>query len=216
MLSFIDTLFQKESKLTGYTYSKNYQGKEDYYQNLIREDSTSRFLEVYARQTEAFTNPGLCIRFRNLPFGISAGEVVNLMGKPRYEYDNDRRITSHKIFFYRTGLSHFRAVSQLHFINDQFFYAKYSFRNYDTENLENVLSALKDKYFYTKQFTDKISQVKDEDKNTVMVEKSIHLGIAYLSGNPYFYQFINGLERSKRENEANRHSRQLKALQDSL
>lgn len=215
MLSFIDTLFQKENKPAGHAY-KNYQGKDDYYQNLIREDSTSRFLQIFTRQIEAFSNPDLCIRFRDLPFGISPGEVVNKMGRPRYEYDNDHRIPSHKIIFYRNGLRHFRAISQLHFIDKRLFYAKYSFRNYDTENLESVLSVLKNKYFYTENFVDRFSQVKDADENTVMIEKSLHLNIAYLGGDPFFLQFFTSLEHSKRQTDEDRHARQLRSLQDYL
>lgn len=215
MLSLIDTLFQKEDSSSAYSY-RNYQSREDYYHNLVREDSLNRLQLVFSRQQKACINADLHIQFRDIPFESSEKWITKRMGKARFEYDNSHCIKTHKILFYRTGISHFRAISQLHFLEDRFFFAKYIFRHTDSRDLNSILSVLQRKYFNTKQFADKISQVKDASHNTIMVEKSLHLNVGYLSGNPYFLTLITDLAQRKRSQDDDRHSQSIKSLEDYL
>ena len=215
MMSFIDSLFLKENRASNYKY-KCYQSRDEYYVNLLRDDTLSRLLDLFERQHNSYLNRELQISFQGLPFGIGKNYIFKKMGKARYEYDNNNRVPSHKILFYRTAFKQFKTITQLHLIKDRFFYAKYSFRHVASDDTNNILTVLRNKYFYTDQFEDKLSQVKDAQQNTILLEKSLNLNIGYLSGDPFFYNFIASIDQIKKDAEEELRGRHLKTLQHYL
>lgn len=215
ILTIIDKLFQKESSFGSSSY-KNYRSRDDFYHNLLREDTLERLALLFKNQREAPLNNDLSICFRNITFGTDERLVTSKLGKARYVIDNSDRIPSHKVLFYRTGLHHFRAVCQLHFLHDHFFFGKYTFRNTTPASINNVLTVLQHKYFYDSALDGKISSVSDKQGNAIVLEKSLHLNVSYISGDVTFPQFIHEVVDKKHTAAERRKARNMKALEDYL
>jgi hypothetical protein len=215
ILTFIDKIFQKEPSFGSSSY-KNYRSRDDFYHNLLREDTLERLILLFSNQHEALVNPSISICFRNIPFGSDERYATAKLGKARYIIDNSEKIPTHRILFYRTGLHHFRAVCQLHFLHDQFFFGKYTFRNTTPSSINNVLTVLQHKYFNDSAFQQKISSVRDQDGNALVLEKSLHLNVCYISGDASFPGFIHELVDKKRTASERRKARNMKALEDYL
>jgi hypothetical protein len=215
IFTFIDKIFQKEAKLDSRSY-RNYQNRDDFYQNLFREDTLERLSLLFQNQNSATQDNTLSVCFRNIPFNCDEKQVINRLGKPRYQIDNEDKITGHKVFFYRTGLYHFRAICQLHFLHNHFFLGKYTFRNTSPDHINNVLSVLQQKYFSSTPCDNKLSRIKDREGNAILLEKSLHLNVCYVSGNPQYPQLIQNIADQKRTASEQRQARSLKALENYL
>lgn len=195
---------------------KSYHDREEYYRNLLREDNEERLFNLLSEHQEAVTNPALEIRFRGVKFGSSLKQVCKVMGKPRFEISNDALISHHKILFYRFSIYHMRAIAQLHFMKGEFFYAKYTFKDSDSNSFSSILGVLKNKYFTTNHFQENISRVRDVQGNMIALEKSLHLNIKYISGDPLYRTYLQQISLRKQEIREKRKSLKLKSLQDSL
>lgn len=195
---------------------KSYHDREEYYRSLLREDNEERLFKLLSEHQEAVTNPAVEIMFRGVKFGSSQKQVCKRLGKPRFEISNDALISHHKIFFYRFNIYHMRAIAQLHFMKGEFFYAKYTFKDSDSNSFSSILGVLKNKYFTTKHFQENISRVRDEQGNMISLEKSLHLNIKYISGDPTYRTYLQQVGLRKQELNEKRKSRRLKSLQDSL
>jgi len=215
IFTFIDSIFQKDAGLGNRSY-KNYQNREDFYQNLFREDTLERLSRLFKNQDSAPQNNALSICFRDIPFNCEAKQIIDRLGKPRYQINNEHKISGHKVFFYRTGLYHFRAICQLHFLHDHFFLGKYTFRNTSPDNINNVLSVLQHKYFSSIPHDNKLSRIKDAEGNAIMLEKSLHLNVRYVSGNPQYPQLIQKISNKKRAASVKRQALNLKTLENYL
>ena len=214
-MSVFDSFLNNTYHSLGYYY-KNYSSKADYYQNLIREDTVQRLESLFRRQDSALTDPNLSIEFRGIPFNSTDRYVLDKMGKARHVYDNHTRIPTHKILFFKSKLHNFKTVSQVHFLENRFFLAKYSFRCANHRDVECVLQVLKQKYFSPQLFGDNISAVKDLFGNALLVENSLRLNIYYLSGDPFFKQWATSQLQKKRKTEQERNQNRIRALLDYL
>lgn len=215
IIAFIDKFFQKEPGFGNNSY-KNYRSRDDFYHNLLREDTPERLTLLFENQREARLSPDLSICFRNIPFGADEKTVFSKLGKARYHIDNSEKIPGHQVYFYRTGLYHFRAICQLHFLDDRFFFGKYTFRNTAPDCINNILLVLKEKYFHASPIEGKLSKVKDGEGNAVILEKSLHLNVCYVSGDPRFPQLMQNVVHKKHMALEKRHARNMKALEDYL
>lgn len=195
---------------------KNYQNREDFYQNLFRDDTLERLSLLFQHRDSALQTDSLSISFRNISFNSDDKQIIKRLGKPRYQIDNHHKIPGHKVFFYRTGLHHFRAICQLHFLHNHFFLGKYTFRNTSQNNINSVLSVLQKKYFSSVPHNNKLSRIKDHEGNLIILEKSLHLNVCYLSGNPQYPQLIHSIAEKKRTASEQRQAKSLKALEDYL
>ena len=201
---------------TGDTYYY-YSSREEYYKSIFHEaDMKSLYLLVDMNvQIPVITNTK--IKFREIEFGTARAEVVKILGSPRYKIINQKYSGAHQVLFYKFEMGGFRTVTQLHFLNNFFFYASYTFKDLNKTSLAKVEEVLNSKYFGNKDGKELSGlAVADTENNRLFVTKGLYLTVKYVSGNQKIHDDIVRLMHTRQEK--NRHSerQQQESLLDFL
>jgi hypothetical protein len=132
----------------------------------------------------------LAIRFNEMAFGDSTRQIKKVAGRPVYRIDNSDNISGHEKLFYRLNFGAFKAVSQLHFLNDEFFLGQIFFNHIDQSKLVLTKDLIIQKY-YGRPAEDQDNFVFcDQNKNMIKVSNESFGIIHYISGDPRIREFF--------------------------
>lgn len=171
--------------------------REEYYEQFTFPKSILQFLKWQTdTRTAILLNPGLTVRFKNIEFGTSKKQVYEKNGKPRYlRLGGVFAEKKHEIAFYKEMFYDNKLISQLHFIDDLFFYGCHTFRSLPSDNFSLIKKTVLEKYGL-RNFDDKNYNVlTDSHKNQIRFVDNVFLNLVYLSGEERFKIFMEEYAR---------------------
>lgn len=117
---------------------------------------------------------------------IHEKDLEKNFGEESFIHDPDNDIQGHKIYFYRITSQHLRFLIQLHFIDNQFFFAAtkvYSDALLSDADKQRVLKQIKTKYY--PDANDKIIEfdIEDPNGNVLFTQDDVYYYIKYLANN---------------------------------
>ena len=155
--------------------------RKDYYERLVTPKNVSFFNDLRKDQ-KGMLRIDIPVIFRDLHFGASPRQASPLLGEPRYVVESSG--ISSRIFFYKESISNHRIITQLHFLNEEFFYACYSFRHTTPAETASIRKLLFEKYSKMNGDTaEKYDHMIDSDNNVIRVYDNVNFNIVYLWGN---------------------------------
>jgi hypothetical protein len=194
-----------------------YSSKEEYYKSLFREADMKSLYVLLDKNLHPPVIANPAIKFRDIEFGAALSDVLKKLGSPRYKINNSQGIETHQVFFYKFKMGGYRTVAQLHFLNNFFFYANYTFKDLNNANLKKIEEVLENKYFNTVEGNGLGDQVvADTDNNRLFVNKGLYLTIKYVSGNRKFHDDVIHQMQTRQEKKQQAEKRQHESLQGSL
>lgn len=160
--------------------------REHYYEQFTFPKRISQFLEWKKDvQNSPLFQSGLIFKFRNVEFGASKKTVFEENGKPRYirlgkKFGN----LKHEIAFYKDLMHDHKLISQLHFIDDLFFYGCHTFRYLPREKFQLIKSMLIEKYspLCPDVHRGGGAVLVDKLNNQIRLVDNVFLNLVYLSG----------------------------------
>jgi hypothetical protein len=130
-------------KKNNYGMYHDSQSRRDYYENFIFPKSISFFSAIEKiRDAELLTDSP--VLFRNLQFGDNQAIVLKKLGEPRYVIKNEG--LSSLILFYKENIFGGPVITQLHFMDDEFFSACSTFRFHNKSQIHLIKNTLFEKY----------------------------------------------------------------------
>lgn len=162
--------------------------REDYYEQFTFPKNILQFLRWQSdTQTAIRLSPEQNFCFRNIEFGSSKKAVYEKKGKPRYvRLCGMFSEKKHEIAFYKEMQDSNKLISQLHFIDDLFFYGCHTFRSLPRDNFPLIKKAVFEKYGI-RDFDDKNHEIiTDSHKNQIRFVDNVFLNLIYLSGDERF------------------------------
>ncbi|MCX7954544.1 MAG: hypothetical protein N3A01_05055 [Bacteroidales bacterium] len=157
--------------------------REYYYKNLFPPLDIKEIVDRI-KKCEIIYHTKNLITFRNtINFFDNSKKVISSLGEPSYKKHNFTK--DYTIFFYKNKIEKLKIKCQIHFINDCFIYAAQVFPNLTDKQIEELISIIKEKYIihdHNKDIQIPFS-IRDENENTLFIEKYFCLTINYLTGN---------------------------------
>ena len=129
-----------------YKYSDNTYDSLDrrqYYERMIFPKSDSLFNEILQSKKNALP-ANILIAFKKLHFGDSPEIVSRKLGKPRFVMESQG--ISSLVFFYKEKINAHRVIIQVHFLDEEFFCASYTFRYENNAHRLSIIKMLFEKY----------------------------------------------------------------------
>jgi hypothetical protein len=167
--------------IKNYLCYNDHQTRKEYYERFIFPKTPSFFLKIAeCRNSQLLTDSS--ISFRGLEFGCPSKKVLEKFGEPRYIL-KDHGISS-LIFFYKELIFNNPILTQLHFIEDQFFSATYTFRHHKRNQILFIKQMLFDKHESDlPPAAVNYNRIIGKGKNSINVIDNVNLNILYLWGN---------------------------------
>ncbi len=193
-----------------------YSSREEYYKSLFREENLKNIYKLVDKNLKTPFISNQAIKFRDIPFGTPLNDVQKTLGTPRYKINNSKRVENHQVIFYKFKLGGYRAVAQLHFLDNFFFYGSYTFKELNTASLRKIETVLDNKYFSSidrEMHTEEV--VADADNNRLFVKKGLYLTIKYVSGDRKFHDTVVDqlqLKRERKQQSEKQHHESLEGL----
>jgi len=171
--------------------------RKEYYERRIFPQNVTSFSE-YNDGTFSKSE----VNFKGLPWGTLKSNVIRLYGIPRYSYRIKPEDYIYEVIFYKERLENMKTLVQLHFINDYFFYACYTFKENNKNALELVKTNISNKYGGLEINThgNKCIYI-DANKNKIIVTDSVYMHVGYLSGSEELFKMLNTFQAHRNENE---------------
>ena len=167
-----------------YSYSGNdfYSiNRKEYYERLVLPKDISFFNQIFLSETTALPT-NFPIAFRELKFGDNPKTVSRKLKLPRYIIENHD--ISSQIYFYKETINHHKVIMQLHFHDEEFFCACYTFRHESNGEQMRIKKMLFEKYTNLNGSTfEKCNTLIDTHGNVIFIYDNITLNIFYLWGN---------------------------------
>ena len=176
----------------------HYSSREEYYRSLFREGDLKSLYNLLDKNLIIPTLTNATIKFRDIEFGTALADVLENLGSPRYIINNKELGDTHQVLFYKFTLGGYRAIAQLHFLHNFFFYASYTFKELNNASLQKIEEVLSTRYFSGLERNGLSSQVvADADNNRIFIKKGLYLSVKFVSGNRKFHDDVLQLMRSK-------------------
>lgn len=139
------------------------------------------------------------ITYRNCAFGSSQKEALSLFPNPNIIYQN-RKLKEHQLLLYIQETENSKVKSEMHFLNDELFFAKNVIERPTPANIKASKLALKEKY--NLNASDSMSQQFEDPKgNKIIVKNNVRFEVCYVSGNEKYQEYIeNRINMEKKDN----------------
>lgn len=174
--------------------------RKEYYERVISPKSVSFFNDLFLSQKRVLP-VDIPVIFRELHFGSGMETVKRIMGEPRYMVEK-YGISSH-VLFYKEVISNHKIITQLHFLNHEFFYACYSFREKSAGETMAIRKMLFEKYSRMNGDTaEKYDHMVDKAGNIISVHDNVNFHIVYLWGDTKVRNAVLENLRTTKEQEA--------------
>ena len=179
-----------KSKYKYYDSAYDFLSRRQYYGRMIFPKSNSLFSEILQSKKNALPT-NLPIVFRGLCFGDSPEIISGKLGKPRFVMENQG--ISSLVFFYKEKINHHSVITQVRFLDEEFFCASYAFRYENNEERITIKKMLFEKYANLNGTTfEKNNSLADNLGNGIFIFDSVFLNILYLWGNEKVEQAVSG------------------------
>jgi hypothetical protein len=128
----------------------------------------------------------LCINtpvvFRGIAFGEHPETIYRKLGKPRYVIE--KYMYSSPVFFYKEKINHCLVVTQLHFLENQFFCGCHTFHYENDAQRQHIENLFFEKYgVQNRRDNDKkYFHLADKNKNSITLFDTLVLNILYMWG----------------------------------
>lgn len=200
------------------SYATNSDSYSTYYYRtrLNRISSWEKINELNSNTKDDFLTTTERIEFRNIPFGSTKKFVLKHLGTPRYEMIDKEFIDGHLILFYKFKMVGISIKCELHFIDNYFFLATYTFNCCSEGKNENVESILLTKYLGLKYDYQTNIKIIDKNKNTLIMERGVELNVSYQTGDPEFKKMVLKVIYEKSSFKESQRSRRDKVLENIL
>lgn len=161
--------------------------RDDYYEQFTIPKSIIQFQQWREQINHAdnveIINSGRDFRFWRIDFGSSKKILYQKNGKPRFIRNGglfgDKK---HEIAFYKEVQNDQKLISQLHFLDDFFFYGCHTFRYLSREKFPLIKKVLAEKYELTEGFFDTGKIIVDRNNNQIRLIDNVFLNLIYFSG----------------------------------
>lgn len=177
-------------------YNTNYllERNEYYFQRLFP-NSPSFFTRIFRSGANSL-EVQLPISFQNVKFGSSPRDVSVKLGNPRYTIKNSG--ISSQVYFYKEKIDSHFVIAQLHFMEDELFYAGYVFPYENMAEKQSIKNILFEKYAGSSSADfEKYNSLIDPWLNRIYVFDNVSLNILYIWGNEKVKHAIYSSDRSR-------------------
>src|SRR5438105_10901881 len=122
--------------------------RQDYYERSVYPTGINMFL-LYFNYNDCRPSAN-SIDFKELCWGETKSNVIKHLGKPRYTFSNVIGDNTFSIIFYKEKILKDSFLSQVHFINDRFFFGCYTYKEWNPKKREGFKNIITDKYISEK------------------------------------------------------------------
>lgn len=178
-----DRLFKKNKK-------KQEGSKGEYYLSSFSSYTVDKILALFEMDADSFMFTHQPILFEQLEFGDSESKCISINGKPNFISKDFRGLSGHTIFAYRSFLLGNQALSQLHFINNEFFFGALTISANDSNTSSAVNRLLSEKYFGGRGLDQALNYIVDRGRNKIIYENYVNITLKYISGKVEHRQVI--------------------------
>lgn len=194
--------------------------KDEYYDQCVFPQSLDQLVSLLENPTEKNLKSSRPISFKNILFGTSMKEITETFGKPRYAMENRYELAGYHILFYKEVIGEFEAITQFHFLDEQFFQGSYIFRDISNEEVDVINDTLQHKYFSEENRPvynrSKLLCFVDEHDNRIELRNGIFLIITYLAGDKKVAEAIKKQLSAKTKGKYEKKTKKVKSIYDNL
>jgi hypothetical protein len=165
--------------------NRNFYGRysnKEYYQQFHVFNTLKDLEKLLDHGPEHHIASRIAVNFNVMAFGDSRKEVRKKLGKPLHRIDNSANLPGHEKLFYKLNFGVFTAVSQMHFLHDEFFLGQYFFNRIELSKLTLTKELLIQKY--AGQPVDDVDNfiIYDQHQNKIRVTNESFGIVHYISG----------------------------------
>jgi hypothetical protein len=165
-----------------------YLEKEDFYHSLNALNVASAF--SFNKQTShGDFNTAKPIKFYRLEFGASVKDAKKLFGKPNFIQHKNLPLKSQQTLFYKFSIKGIKSIIQMHFYEDELFFAQIQLRSHNNQLKDIFLNLFKIKHALHN--LDWNQTVKDESGNTIILKDDVTPKVSFVSYNQALWSNIN-------------------------
>lgn len=180
--------------------------RNDYYEECLFPQDPKRFQDFICNEDNSITTSKK-ITFRDIPFLENEKNVISLFGKPRYIMENPYPPLPVKVIFYKEEIENIPVITQMHFFENKFFYAGYSFRRWTTKDLSFFKEIIFNKYTDKSDFKMlgetgdalKSNRIMDNNNNGLIIIPEVHLHFIYFSENIEIAKILQNVHMNEEE-----------------
>lgn len=209
------TIFQKLLHLKGFLKASH---KSEYFESYLSPKHFTQFEDIY----QNLKNTDYCltrkqIHFLELDFGASKRKTRATFGMPIYK----KRIpfvsgARYQVYFYFMRLGQYKTLSQLHFINNRFFYGHINFssdntlKQHDESMIKNIVYSK-----YTGN-VEEVNQIIDKNNNRLYIDNNVNFTINYLCDSPEVNKLLLNMIDHSQQNPTKKKEVTQRILEEAL
>ncbi len=193
--SFMSAFFRSSKKHTKQK-GESYYDRENVIQNEFELCKVLRYLD----STKAAKTKSSILFLENELSSIDKNSLFEVFGKESFLLKPNSGILGHEIYFYHITSEELRFLVQLHFIDDQFFFAAnkvYSDMFLSDSDKEKIIRRIKIKYFGEDNNETAESVIVDSNGNILYTRDNVYYFIRYLANNPTSQKLKKQYEKSE-------------------
>lgn len=169
-----------------------YESKVEHYEKRVYPTTLERFKD-FIELSPSF-NTSQQIMFRRIPFNSSKEEIKNILNTPRFEIKKKLNGIPYHVLFYKELIGKHNLYSQLHLLDDQYFYSSFSINPANQQNLDHIKGLILEKYNIPPDEMLKDSLcISDQNNNKIICEIDVYFRFCYFTGNAAFLKQLNDL-----------------------
>lgn len=176
-------------KHMNYIYNNFYlKSRNDYYGEVLFPKDPNKYQNFICNKENSIITSKTIV-FRNITFGDDEKSVISSFGKPRFVLQNPYPLLPVKVIFYKEKIENFSVITQMHFFENKFFYACYTFRRWTNKDLSFFKEIIFNKYiekddiFGEAEDSSKLNRIIDNNSNCLIILPDVHLHFVYFLEN---------------------------------
>ena len=169
---------KKQSKSKG----ESYYDRENVIQNEFELSKVLRYLDA----ADALKTKSSILLLEHELASVNKNSLFTEFGKESFLLKPNSGISGHEIYFYHISSDGLRFLVQLHFIDDNFFFAAnkvYSDMFLSDSDKEKIISRIKIKYFREDNIEEDELVIVDNEGNVLYTRDNVYYFIRYLANN---------------------------------
>jgi len=170
--------------------------RQEFYLSNFAPYTIDKIAKLITDEGDQYLYTSQSILFEQLKFGSSQNQCFNLNGKPNFIAKQFNHVDGHDIYAYKSFFLGSIAISQLHFINDQFVFGVMTIMNNDKMLDNAIIKLLYEKYLIKVDDTHRLKSICDTDRNKILFGNLMYISLKYISGNPSHIKLIENLNDS--------------------
>ena len=116
------------------------------------------------------------------------------MVNPKTLKKNELNLNEHHVLFYRDFIDKYKVNTQLHFLNNMFFFGLYVFKNLTEHELQKIIQIISKKYLLYNTLINfekfDSASIYDQFGNKIQLKHAVNSSVSYVAGDKIFLENV--------------------------